>query len=317
MRTRAAGVAGSLAATLAGVVVVSCGGGGAVSRSTTPDPGAGRPSVRAAPTTPAATPSSIRDLGSVTVIRRHGVRVLGSPQQAATLRQVATLAEAAIPRVTAVWGPAWARRATIVVPADRHDAALLTGVAHLGHFAAITTSELDAAAPRRPPHSNRVTINPSAWSRLRRVGREVVITHELTHVASSESTGRDTPKWLAEGLADYVGFLGRGLPPTAVARELARRIRTGNVPVRLPPNRAFRPASARLAVAYEQAWLACVAIADQFGQGRLVRFYRAVGRSRDRSDRQAVDHALHTVLGLDRDRFVARWRALMRAELAG
>jgi hypothetical protein len=157
-------------------------------------------------------------------------------------------------------------------------------------------------------------VNPSTWPALGPLGRLVVLTHELTHVASRADTGSQTPRWLQEGFADYVGFRDTGVAATVVAKELAAQVRAGQLPDRLPANRSFAGSSPGLAASYEQGWLACRLIAARVGQSGLVRFYRQVGTASTNTD-QAVSDALRRVLHLSTPEFVAIWRSYITAQL--
>jgi len=79
--------------------------------------------------------------------------------------------------------------------------------------------------------------------------------------------------------------------------------------------RERRIAGPRLAQAYEAAWMACRLIASRYGQGALVRLYRAVGTSTDNS-KVAVDEAMARVLHISTTRFVREWRDFLRSELS-
>jgi hypothetical protein len=163
-------------------------------------------------------------------------------------------------------------------------------------------------------------VNPATFGTLQPDGRRVVITHELTHVAIRSSTTRPAPLWLSEGMADYVGYLGLGLPRSRVAAPWLSRVRAGTAPRRLPSDADFDPAHTRIAPAYAAAWLACSRLADRYGQARLVAFYRAVagaapqGRSTHgtaqpgtASPAAAADRAFGSVLGTTERAFVASW----------
>jgi hypothetical protein len=102
--------------------------------------------------------------------------------------------------------------------------------------------------------------------------------------------------------------------PTVVAKELAAQVRAGQLPDRLPPNRSFAGSSPELAASYEQGWLACRLIAARAGQSGLVRFYRQVGTSTGSPD-QAVSDALHRVLHVSTQQFIALWRSFIAAQL--
>jgi hypothetical protein len=256
------------------------------------------------------------DYAPVHTIRRHGVLVLGPRSELATMVSVADEVKAAIPRVTAVWGRDWARRVVVLVPSTQHEMALVDADRDdLDQIAALTSSEVSSVNGRPAPVGDRVTVNPRNWPKLGSLGAAIVLTHELTHVATRADTGDQTPKWLSEGFADYVGFLNTGVPVTIAATELARQVQLGHLAKRLPTDRAFSGANASLSEAYEQGWLACREIADRYGQRKLVRFYIAVGTS-NLTTSLAVAGALHRVLHLTLARFVAQWRAYVHLQLA-
>lgn len=256
------------------------------------------------------------DYAPVSVVRRSDVLVLGPAQQRATMLDVASDVETAIPQVTSVWGSRWSQRAVVLVPQTMREMALIDeDHEDLRNIAALTSAEINATAGRPSPVGDRITINPKNWPKLSELGRQVVLRHELTHVASQAATGEQTPVWLVEGLAEYVGFKFAGVPVALGASELQDAIRAGHLPTRLPSDRDFRGADAELAAHYEAAWFACRTIAERFGEAKLVRFYRAVGTS-TKTARVAVRDAMARLLDLRLPQFVVLWRADMRAELA-
>jgi hypothetical protein len=247
------------------------------------------------------------DYGPVKVVHSGPVLVLGALQDSDTMYEVAALARNAIPKVTAVWGR-WSQRAVIRIPSTQHEMALITGDnGGLDRIAAVASAEVQSSHGRPAPVGNRITINPQAWPDLGAEGASVVLTHELTHVATRADTGTQTPRWLAEGFADYVGFRGSGLSVRSIAAELARAVRHGRLPLRLPTDADFGGRARGLNRAYELSWMACRYLAKRFGQADLVRFYRQVGRSRLRTG-PAVASALHRVLGLTPAQFTLGWR---------
>ncbi|GII53816.1 hypothetical protein Pth03_22050 [Planotetraspora thailandica] len=208
------------------------------------------------------------------VARGTHVVVIGAPS--ALVREITALAEQAGRTVAAVWGrPA---DAVILVPATGEQAAELVAPARVEGFAAFAGAD-------------RVVIDPAGFARLTPTGRQVVLTHELTHVATDAAGDPGMPAWLREGFADYVGYLHSGLPVATVAAELSRDMRAGAAPARLPPDADFQAGSTRLPQAYEEAWLACRYIAQRFGERRLVAFYREAGRT-------GVPRALRSTLGM-------------------
>ncbi|KOV93690.1 hypothetical protein [Streptomyces sp. NRRL B-3648] len=254
------------------------------------------------------------DQGTVTAVRGAHSLVLGTGGSAAGLRSYARLADRAVPAVSGAWGTDWSRRVVVLVPRSLAGMASLLGspAASYRGIAAVTTGE--AGGSGRSP-ADRVVVNPEAYAGLGDPGKQVVLTHETTHVATRARTTAATPLWLSEGYADWIGYLGTGRTPVEAAPELARAVRDGETPRTLPADKdfAFTSEPTGLARAYEGGWLACRMIADQWGAARLGAFYRAVGAHGQRAG--AVEEALEKVLGTTPREFTARWRAYVTAQL--
>lgn len=263
-----------------------------------------------------ATPRAVWDRGPVVVARRAGVLVLGHPAQRRLVDEVAALCAAAVPDVTAGWGP-WRERVVVVVPDDTRElAALLGSDTDLSRIAAVATAELRGGEGEYDPAADRVLVNPEAFGGLGAVGRRVVLTHELTHVATRGASGPAVPGWLAEGFADLVGYTGVDLPVSVVAADLAAEVRTGRVPSTLPVDADFDGGGARLSQAYQGAWLAVRLLDERHGRDALLRFYRAVGARRGVAPATAVEDALRAELGTTTAALTAEWRAELQRRLA-
>lgn len=258
----------------------------------------------------------IWDFGPVQVLRTPHVLVMGHPGAARLMRQVAAEVAADIPRVDAVWNRPWSQRAVVLVPATEHELGVVVGDAgDLSHIAAVASAEVQDVPGRPKPVGDRIGINPSNWPKLSPLGQRIVLTHELTHVATRASTSESTPSWVVEGFADYVGYLDSGVPATVAAQELAVDVRAGRSPRRLPSDAQFNDESTRLAQAYEGAWIACRLIAKRWGQGTLDRFYVAVGTSSAGGD-AAVVAAVRSVLHTTMHGFLGAWHGYLRTELS-
>ncbi|MGI5227198.1 basic secretory protein-like protein [Actinoallomurus sp. CA-142502] len=234
----------------------------------------------------------------------------------AELRDIAARLDEGVGAVSGVVGDRWARHAVALVPATEQKAEELAGdVRNLGDIAALAAVTGDEGG--QGTGEDRLVITPTAFGRLTALGRRVVLTHELVHVAMGGARDGKTPMWLIEGLADYVGYKKAGVPTRAAGRELADLIATGGVPATLPGATEFAGSGDRLSAAYEEAWLACRMVAERYGEDRLVRLYRtAEAEPEDSGDPRLQDRALRSVLGVGTDRFVALWRAYVRRELA-
>lgn len=241
-------------------------------------------------------PPELRDLwpGRPAAVSRGARATVAGPATAppGLLDELARRADSAGRRVSAVLGRPV--RPLVVVPESSRDAARLAGVGRVDGLAAVADGR-------------RVIVVPEPFATLTPTGRDVVLTHELTHVVA----GTDgLPVWLYEGFADYVGYRDAGLPVATAAAELAAEVRAGRLPSALPGPAAFAADGRdpdRLARAYQEAWLACRFLADRFGEGTLVRLYRAAQAG-------GVDRALAS-LGLSVATLTARWRAYVRERL--
>ncbi|WP_229877133.1 hypothetical protein [Streptomyces bluensis] len=252
--------------------------------------------------------------GAVRAVKGERSLVLGVGQPAAALRGYAALADRAVPVVSEAWGDDWAGRVVVLVPRSLDGMAGLLGAPASGYrgIAAVTTGETGGS--RKAP-ADRIIVNPDAYGVLGGLGRQVVLTHETTHVATRAATTAATPLWLSEGYADWVGYRGAGRTAVQIAPELRRAVLEGRAPSRLPRDAdfGFGGNATQLAQAYESGWLACRMIADRWGEVRLNEFYRAVGEHERRAG--AVEGALRDVLGTTPERFAEQWRAYLRAQL--
>ncbi|MFD5702363.1 hypothetical protein [Streptomyces lasiicapitis] len=254
------------------------------------------------------------DQGRVDAVRGTHSLVLGVGRERADLRRYAELADRAVPAVRDAWRAPWPGKVVVLVPKSLDGMADLLGAPASGYqgIAAVTTGE--AGGSGKAP-ADRIVINPEAYGVLGELGKQVVLTHETTHVATRAVTSRATPLWLSEGFADWVGYRGTDRAPEQAAPELRRAVLEGRLPATLPEDDdfGFSGDAGGLARAYEGAWLACRMIAEDRGEGKLREFYEAVGRHGRRAG--AVEGALRDVLGTTEGEFTARWRQYLRDEL--
>ncbi|MEU0075169.1 hypothetical protein ABZ027_37390 [Streptomyces sp. NPDC006332] len=255
------------------------------------------------------------DQGEVIGVRGKHSLVLGVGQSSETLHSYADLADHAVPAVSDAWGTHWAGHVVVLVPKSLAGMAGLLGSPASSYrgIAAVTTGETGAQA--RAP-ADRIIVNPEAYGVLGPLGKQVVLTHETTHVATRADTTPATPLWLSEGYADWVGYRDSGRTPAQAAPELHESVGEGEVPDALPSDRdfGFSGAATGLAKAYEGGWMACRMIAGRWGEVRLGAFYRAVGTHQKRAG--AVEDAMKKVLGTTPEEFTARWQDYLREELS-
>lgn len=254
------------------------------------------------------------DFGPLLAARGSASLVLGPPQDAARLGELAATVDAAVPVVTGVWGTGWSQRVAAIVPSGREEFSALVGSGSaVSDISAVAVTDGEDPATGKP-YGQRVVMNPDAFGTLGATGLRIVVQHEITHLATAASTGARTPRWIVEGFADYVANLGSGQPTRAAAAELAAEVRRGTVASTLPSDAEFAPSNPRLPQVYEESWLACRLIAARAGQAGLVRFYRLAGTAAGGPD-SAVATAMQATVHESVALFTAQWRAYLSSQL--
>ncbi|MGW5395765.1 hypothetical protein [Streptomyces sp. NPDC003952] len=242
------------------------------------------------------------DQGPVSVARgAHALVLGGAGQDSAFLSAIAAEADEAVPAASAAWPRPWAGRVVVLVPGSLDAMAALLGrpAEEYRGLGAVTTGRTGAG----PAPADRVVVNPEGYGQLTAEGRQVILTHETTHVATRAATTSRTPLWLSEGFADWAAYRDSDRTPAEVAPSLARAVRRGDLPGDLPGAAAFAfggDADA-LARAYEGSWLACRLIARRWGEAALVSLYERAGRD-------SLPAAVQDALGTDPGGLTRAWK---------
>ncbi len=159
------------------------------------------------------------------------------------------------------------RRYLVVVAGDATQArALTTEIRGVETLAAISDAAITESGPERQTVdvlSLRLVVVLPAFTALGPDGRGRLITHELTHAALTGATSGRTPSWLVEGVALYVSGDRRPAPPGADLSALSA------------PGAIARASGDAQASAYAVSSAAAFAIADRFGERRLLKLYDA------------------------------------------
>lgn len=234
---------------------------------------------------------------------RRGARALvmvaasrpGAGREAATYLRRVDRGVAVVRRVLTTWRP------SVVVEVPRSaaalDATLDSAAGTYGGIAAVTTTVDGSGSRDAPVH---VFVNPDVTRGLRGAGAQVVMSHEITHVATDAATSA-VDLWLLEGFADYVALRDVPLPPSTTAGRAIDLVRRDGTPRGLPGPESFDTRATDLEAAYELAWLACDTLAAEVGEPALLDVYRRASRG------QPLAAALRrhdTSIG----ELVARWR---------
>jgi len=229
-----------------------------------------------------------------------------------TARVVAMLPDA-VRSVTDFWGPRWPQRALVITTASTEQ---------FGALAASEGADVSAAAAATvyttldvPNHSvtgQRIVMTPAARD-LSDPLLAVVLRHELSHVAVRLATRPDTPQWLAEGVAEYVGRKGTYARFGDVAPDLAAATRSGTAPA-WPTDEAFAVDSARAALAYQAAWSVAAFVAQRYSEDALRRLYLGVAGAVDDA---AAKTAVRDAIGIPEPELQRQWQAWVRKQSGG
>ena len=265
-----------------------------VGRWTGPPPGLESPTVEA------------WDLPGAQVVRgEHSVVVGDVPP--ATLHRYAHLADSATERVAGLCG-ASRPRVVVVAPATvtELDDLLDGDGSDPTQVAAMTLGSRSGAEGRT---ADRILVNPDAFMRITPLGRRVVLTHEVTHVAL-RATYRGTPAtWLSEGLADVTGYAVSTLPVKVVAADLLGQVRRGDGPHRLPADDDFGATAPDLETTYQAAYVAVHLLRDRYGASSVCRLYESATSAGGASGEEATRRAWLEVVGTTRAAFTRSWLA--------
>jgi hypothetical protein len=135
---------------------------------------------------------------------------------------------------------------------------------------------------------------------MREQALRIVLSHELFHYAARADTAVDAPRWLTEGVADYVARPRTPLPEVTPP------------PTALPSDADLAAPGPQRSQAYDRAWWFARFIADTHGTATLRALYRAacgVGHT-------DLPTAVHDVLGTDMAGALADWQQWLIREPA-
>lgn len=195
--------------------------------------------------------------------------------------------------------PEWSSPVVVEVPASASDLDETLGAAPgtYAGIAAVTAGVGTDTGTDAPVH---VFVNPEVTDGLRRAGAQVVMSHELVHVAT-DAVRRPVEPWLLEGFADYVALRDTRLPDRVTLGRAIEAARSDGVPDALPTAADFDTGARDLQARYEEAWLACRIIAERLGERGLVQVYENASRG------VAVTDEL-TASGLSMNALILAWR---------
>jgi len=207
----------------------------------------------------------------------------------------------AVSAVERFWGTDWGRGDTpdITIVATGSDEQFVAD-AHLDQrrqwtdIAAVSVADdVDLAARR--VSGQRIIFAPGAVA-MSESALRIVLAHELFHLASRADTALDAPRWLTEGVADFVAR-----PPTAIPADVGTD---------LPSDTALESGGVDRSAAYDRAWWFARFVADTYGVDGLRRLYVAACGP-GHGDLAA---AAREALGVDMAGLHIRWAHWLAAE---
>lgn len=194
--------------------------------------------------------------------------------------------------------PEWRGRLVVEAPrtSEQFEAAAGMDAAAASAIAAITTT---ADGSSRTDSAAQVYLNPPVFDPLGPQGRQIVLSHEATHVAM-DALSDAAPHWLSEGFADYVALAETDLPTSVLAAQILALVSEDGPPRRLPGRVEFDSANEDIGAWYEAAWLAAKLVADRYGEDALLELY-------DRAVETGEAAAFRQVLGVSKAEFTDSW----------
>ena len=228
------------------------------------------------------------DVGDRTLVMTN----LDGSQSQHLLARVAADMGQAIRAVEAFWGTDWPRDVNVVATGSQRQFEARAGGGPAGQWADIAAIAVaDRVDPaRRIALGQRIVFAPGAAG-MSESSLRIVLSHELFHYAARADTALDAPRWLTEGVADYVARPHTPLPAIAP-------------PTALPSDADLTGPGPQRSQGYDRAWLFALFIADTRGAPTLRALYQAACGDRHTD----LPTAVHDVLGSDIAEIVADWQ---------
>jgi hypothetical protein len=218
------------------------------------------------------------------------MRLLDRGAPSALPGRIADEMPGAVDAVTSFWGDDWPHEIVVDIAGTDSDFAAQAGepARNWAGVAAVNVAD-EVDVGRRQALGQRIVFAPGA-SGMSAIALRIVLRHELFHYAARAETAIDAPRWLTEGVADFVSRPTSPGPVTVVAH--------------LPSDAELDAPGQRGSTAYDQAWWFARFVADVYGPSALRRLYlRACGFGHP--DAQT---AVYDVLGAPLADVLRRWQ---------
>ena len=218
------------------------------------------------------------------------------------------LAERGLERVDQYWDGPWTRRVVVLVPASQGELRrMLQTSIDLDNFVAFAYSTIDLARGLDFT-GHRIILNPNAFEVQTSERVFTILSHELAHIATRNSSGVFIPTWVEEGFAEVIAY---DSDPAALS-FFDSRVEAGEFDDRLPKDFEFTTGDGtEIYMSYQEAQSAVSYFIGRWGLEAFESFYRRLGAvaiSPGTSDYH-VDRALRATVGVDLEDFRSAWAA--------
>ncbi len=222
---------------------------------------------------------------------------LGGAETGDLLSRVAADLDSAIDAVVGFWGTDWTHDIAVVATGSDQQFQLAAGgdpASQWADIAAVTVAERVDPVTRTMLDA-RIVLAPGA-THMSAGALRIVVSHELFHYAARVDTAVDAPRWLIEGVADFVARPQLALPADAATAAVA-----------LPSDDDVDTPGPQRSLAYDHAWWFTRFVADTYGPAKLRELYMnacGIGHSE-------LSGAVGKALGIDVAGLLLRWQRWM------
>jgi len=252
----------------------------------------GAPAAIATDSITTADPPASLTVGDGRTVRLVG---LGGARTAELLIRIAAQIGDAVDAVTAFWGTDWQHDIVIVAAGSDAQFKALAGATAGAQWADIAAAAVadHVDVVGHSATGQRIVFAPGAAA-MSDTALRIVLRHELFHYATRADTAPDAPRWLTEGVADFIGRPDTARPGPEQAAAMAQ----------LPTDADLDTAGAARSLAYDRVWWFSRFVADYYGPAALRTLYlRACGVGHP-----DVATAVRQTLGAEEPEVLSRWR---------
>ena len=253
------------------------------------------------------TERNLWDYGPVKQTGSTNVTVIQHPCRAAGCIELdesfVQLAENARRTVKRRWRGSWNGRVVVLATSSRHEVRRIIDVDYaISNFAAFAYSPF-LATGYSPA---RIVVERGTLSDRSSDIIELILTHEMAHVATRRASGPHIPLWVEEGLAEWISRT----PGDSADLYYAQQVAAGAVQPVLATDRQFRRGNAdELFLHYQSSRTAVAYFIERWGYKKFIGFYRTLGDLHNDSGGRAkhLRSSMRRFTGLGPSQFERQW----------